>query len=324
MTSTLPQEARDAFAGFLTTEYTTIDSRQQPIVWPVTPYYSDGAETIDVTTGIGYPKKANDARRNPQVSLLFSEPHGSTTPTTACVLVQGTADVDDRDLDANRDRYWRESGQKLPATKDMHPPAFMRKLMAWYYARVYVKVRPERVFVWPDGDCSKEPDLYGADLEEVRSGHIEKPLAPHEPAEGGAVRWDERIEQLGERYPKAVLSWVGPDGFPLSARLPVSLDSAARKVRLGAEPAGLPLTEGRVSLVAHSHGPNFEWQENFQLRGDLARDGDGWALTPHRLVGGLELPDESRLALMRRNFSKAMRYGNVAREELRKRKERAG
>ena len=52
MTASLPEQAREAFARFITTEYTTIDSRQQPITWPVTPYYTDGAPTIDVTTGL--------------------------------------------------------------------------------------------------------------------------------------------------------------------------------------------------------------------------------------------------------------------------------
>ena len=45
--------------------------------------------------------------------------------------------------------YWEESGEKLPATKSMHPPAFIRKALGWYYMRIYVKVRPERVYVWP-------------------------------------------------------------------------------------------------------------------------------------------------------------------------------
>ena len=83
MTATLPQSVREAFSGFVTCEYVTVDSRQQPIVWPVTPYYSDGAPTIDVTTGLGYPKKAADAESNPSVGLLFSDPtmcDGSHTP----------------------------------------------------------------------------------------------------------------------------------------------------------------------------------------------------------------------------------------------------
>ena len=69
MTSTLPQDVQDVFDRFITTEYTTVDSRGQPITWPVTPYYRPGDATIDVTTGLGYPKKADDAAANPKVAL---------------------------------------------------------------------------------------------------------------------------------------------------------------------------------------------------------------------------------------------------------------
>ena len=36
--------------------------------------------------------------------------------------------------------------------------------------------------------------------------------------------------------------------------------------------------------------PDFTWQQNFQVRGDLVYVEDGWALIPHKLVGGFELP----------------------------------
>src|SRR5437588_9483012 len=109
MTATLPPEVQQVFDRFLTAEFTTIDSRGQPTTWPVTPYYRPGEECIHVTTGLGYPKKADDAARNPMVSLLFSDPTGSELSGTPMVLVQGSAEVDDRDLDANRERYGRES-----------------------------------------------------------------------------------------------------------------------------------------------------------------------------------------------------------------------
>ena len=67
---------------------------------------------------------------------------------------------------------WRESWREAPGRRaTQHPPKFMRGLFGWYYTRIYVKVRPERVFVWPDGDLSKPPELHDAHLEEVRSGH---------------------------------------------------------------------------------------------------------------------------------------------------------
>lgn len=261
-----------------------------------------------MTTGIGYPKKAQDARRNPQVSLLFSDPTGSGIDTGIRVLVHGTAEVDDDDLTANRERYRDESLGKLPATKEMMPPKFLEGMFSWYFERIYVKVRPERVFVWPDGDPASEPDVHVAHVEEVRSGHSEEAQEEHAPASGGETAWDARIEELGRRYGDAVLAWVAPDGFPLAARLPVSCDGSGRRVRIAAEPAGLPLLEGRACLAAHSHAPDFTWQENFQVRGDLLRDADGWALQPHKLVGGFELPDESMLARARRNLGKSIRF----------------
>src|SRR3954451_21484186 len=126
MTSTLPREVRSAFDRFITCELTTVASNRQPITWPVTPYYDDGDATIDVTTGLGYPKKADDARAHPSVALLFSDPTGSGVESGARVLVQGTATIDDEDLKPNADRYMYEYGIKLPATKKMHPPKPLR------------------------------------------------------------------------------------------------------------------------------------------------------------------------------------------------------
>ena len=51
-----------------------------------------------------------------------------------------------------------------------------------------------------------------------------------------------------------------------------------------------PLEEGRACLTAHAHHPDFLWQRNFQIRGDLERSNGDWRLVPHKLVGGFELP----------------------------------
>ena len=318
MTSSLPRDVRECFERFITCEYTTVDARQQPITWPVTPYYRQGTPTIDITTGLGYPKKADDAAANPHVALLFSDQTGAGIAEPIQVLVQGTADVDDRDLAANRERYWRESWEKLPGTRDAHPPAFLRGLFGWYYTRIYVHIRPERVFVWRGGDITSPPEVLGSHLEEVESGHSEEPLEPHAGTAGGAVAWDSRLDELGARHPSAVMSWVGPDGFPLAVRVPVRPDRSARHVAIAAEPAGLPLTEGRACITAHAHDERFTWQENFQVRGDLARDGDGWALVPRKLIGGFELPDESMLARYRRNAAKILRFYRTARKRRRR------
>jgi Pyridoxamine 5'-phosphate oxidase len=289
MTSTLPPEVRDAFERFVTCEFTTVDARKQPITWPVTPYYEQGGPTIDVTTGLGYPKKADDARAHPSVSLLFSDATGSGVEGSTRVLVQGTATIDDQDLKANADRYMQESAIKLPATKKMHPPKPLRGLFNWYYARIYIKVRPERVFVWPSGDLTEEPTIHDAHLEEVRSGHTEEPLEGHGGVQGGSQAWDERMDFLSE-HETGVLSWLGPDGFPISVRVPYTADSSRREVRIDGDPVGLPVLEGRACLTVHVHAPDFTWQRNMQVRGTLVRSPDGLRLVPRRIVGGFEIP----------------------------------
>jgi pyridoxamine 5'-phosphate oxidase-like protein len=317
MTSTLPQEVREAFDRFVTCEFTTVDASKQPITWPVTPYYRQGASTIDVTTGLGYPKKADDAARHPSVALLFSDSTGSGIDSGIRVLVHGTATIDDEDLEANTDRYFRESVQKLPSTKKMHPPKPLRRLLNWYYARIYIQVRPERVFVWQGGDVTAEPQLLGTHLEEVRSGHSEEPVEDHGEADRGGVAWDGRMEQLGS-HDTGVLSWLGPDGFPIAVRVPFRLNLADRAIEIEAEPVGLPLMPGRACLTVHRHAPDFSWQRNMQVRGNLSRTDSGWRLFPHRVVGGFELP-EGRLRRNRDFVRKGFGFYRTYRRRLRER-----
>jgi hypothetical protein len=320
MTASLPPEVQQVFDRFVTTEYTTVTRGGQPITWPVTPYYDLGGPCIDVTTGLGYPKKANDARGNPKVGLLFSDPTGSGAPDAPQVLVQGIAEVDDRDLAANRERYARESVAKLPATADQLPPKPLRRMFGWYFTRIYVHVRPERVYVWHGGDASLEPELFDAYMEEVRSGHHETPSEELAPTVGGTPAWDERMDELGERYPRAVVSLVSPDGFPFSVRLPISLDREARRIRLGGAPVGVPWHPGLACVTAHDHSEDFTWQRNFQVRGDLVEEDGAWAVIPQRLIGGFELPPASNLQRYRINGRKVLRFRKIARAELRKRR----
>jgi hypothetical protein len=116
-----------------------------------------------------------------------------------------------------------------------------------------------------------------------------------------------------------VLSFVAPDGFPFAVRLPVTVDRAAHRVRLGADPMGAPLEAGLACLTAHDHAPDFAWQRNFQVRGDLVRDEQGWSLIPHRLIGGFELPPASAIARYRLNLKKVMRFRRIAKREVARR-----
>jgi hypothetical protein len=324
----LPAEIQSVFDRFVTTEYTTIDGRGQPITWPVTPYYQPGEACIDVSTALGTPKKADDAAANPRVALLFSEPTGSGLSGPPMVLVQGIADVDDRDLRANRDRYLRESLEKLPGTALRQPLEVIKRLgvLDWYYERIYVHVRPRRVYVWWGGRSSSPPEVFEASPPEAQPGRREKrdDAAVVQVGGGGGV-WDPRIEQLGHLFPTVVLSIVGTDGFPWSVRLPIRVDAARRCIWIEREPAGIALAPGRACLTAHTHveDPSSKfWQRNFQIRCDLAHRDGGWMLVPRRLVGGFEV-SASAAATVARNARKVWRFQRTARGEHARRSARS-
>ena len=171
------------------------------------------------------------------------------------------------------------------------PPEFLRRARsASGTTRASTCTSAPSGSTWPGGDCSQEPQLLDAHIEEVRSGHSEEPEAVLAEPAGGNTAWDE-VDGLGSRtFPTAVLSFVSPDGFPFSVRVPVRADRAAGVVRITAETIGTPLHAGLACLTAHQHEPDFLWQHNFQVRGDLVEEADGWAVVPHKVVGGFNVP----------------------------------
>ena len=79
----------------------------------------------------------------------------------------------------------------------------------------------------------------------------------------------------------------------------------------------MPVHPGRACLTAHDHGQNFEWQRNFQVRGDLVEDNGGWALVPRKLLGGIELPPVSKPKLYAQNAGKMARMWRRAKKTRR-------
>ena len=325
MTASLPDAVQAVFDRFITTEYTTIDGAGRPISWPLTPYYRLGDPCIDVTTGLGYPKKANDARGNPKVSLLFSDPTGSGLSQPPAVLVQGMADVDDRDLRANWARYDRELAEKLPGAKEMNPPDFMKRFFGWYYMRIYVHVRPERVYVWEGGDIAGEPQLFDCHMEEVRSGHDEEPESEQAPS--GGRRGD--VGRAGRRARQPHV----PDGGALARRarrLPVLRARASARRRRAAgrvdrrRPAGRAAGPG--ARLPNSPRPRRALQLPAQLPAPRRPHPRGRRLgdPPAQDRRRLRVAAGSMVSRMRTNFQKTRRFRRVAKQELERRESRLG
>src|SRR5690349_14997725 len=156
-----PEELTEVFTSSLVCEYASLTRRLTPVTWPVTPYRS--TRTLDVSTGLSYPLKAERARANPRVALSYSDPSGyasgSATGRPPVVLVEGLATVRDADLQANTDRYVRES---LLRNATNGTPWFVARTWSWYSSRIWVEVTPLRVTWWPEGDLSRTPQTWSA------------------------------------------------------------------------------------------------------------------------------------------------------------------
>ena len=88
-----PKAVLALFERAITCEYATLTSHHSPNTYPFTPYVGYDGRTLDIATGLTYPTKAERARRNPKVALLYSDPVGSGLIKPAATLVLGLASV---------------------------------------------------------------------------------------------------------------------------------------------------------------------------------------------------------------------------------------
>ena len=214
-----PAELLPLFEAAITTEYASLTTRGVPLTYPLNPYISEDGSLLEVTTGLSYPSKAERARRNPRVALLFSDPVGTNLDRPPVVLVQGMAAVRDADLQGNTDRYLRRSFKKLPSAYS-GTPAFMLKRMPWYFARIWIQITPLRMFWWTAGDLSRPPQTWQAPAE------ISIPASDPPPQGKSLGGWTEgpqdwrpgaafAVAHLGD----PVLTLVDEQGYPLPMRV---------------------------------------------------------------------------------------------------------
>jgi|SRR6516165_7798679 len=163
-----PSAALEIIDSYFTCEFTTLARDGSPVTWPVSPrLLTDGRFLL--TTSIGLPQKAFNIRRNPRVSMLFSEPTGSGITQPGAVLIQGDATADDRIVtdmssDADLDALVVTITGRQPASA-FWSTWFGRRLMWPYYIRLLIYVTPRRVLFWPTRDFTSPPEEL--DLSEV-------------------------------------------------------------------------------------------------------------------------------------------------------------
>lgn len=157
MFKALPPVVESVIREFRVCEFSTMAKDGTPITWPLTARYEPDRSCFLLTVTIGQPVKAFNIRRNPHVSLLFSDPTGCGLENPPSVLIQGEATAPDEVVVAvdGLEAYWRDTVFRRQPASETSSNAFTRKLMDWYYMRIVITVTPIVLFWWPAGDFSQ-------------------------------------------------------------------------------------------------------------------------------------------------------------------------
>jgi hypothetical protein len=287
-----PAQAIPIMARALTCQFATLTRTGRPITWPVTPYVNDDHRSIDVSTGLTYPAKAERARHNPNVALLFSDSVGLTIEAPPTVLVLGAAAVRDSDLQANTDRYVARSFNKLPAAM-RQSPWFVMRTQTWYWARIWIEVTPLRILWWQPGRVAEEPKTWSA-ADDIES-------RPSDPAPGGASpgSWQ---SVGGADWRSHAARAIGRIGNPtvtfVAGRWPVPVPATGLRAVpdgfVGRFPAGIPSVpgglEGPACISFQTHAEKFVGQDNAAFVGRAGTDGNEFHFVVERRLGDFVLP----------------------------------
>lgn len=155
----LSPEVQAVVKQFRTGELSSLAKDGTPVTWPITPLYQAEKGRFLITTSIGVPQKAFNIRRNPKVSLLFSDPTACGLVDPPAVLFQGDAVVPDKIStwsDEIEELAWVLSRrQRARGFYSSNPVT--RYLFDWYSMRLCIYLTPLRVLWWEHGDFSLIP-----------------------------------------------------------------------------------------------------------------------------------------------------------------------
>jgi 1,4-dihydroxy-2-naphthoate octaprenyltransferase len=166
--------------------------------------------------------------------------------------------------------------------------------------------------VEPEAVSSPEPAAPEPAAPEPAAPEAEqRPAPPEEPEENGPVTVAEGVALLAA-YPRAVLSWIAEDGYPMNFDVEIEVKPAESTVRFD-EPPGFHIAAGTPVAITESHvrplpDGGFDERRYVTVWGLVsARPRNRYAVMPHRVWAWGE-DDEPLAASYGRRLPQARRY----------------
>jgi hypothetical protein len=266
--------------------------------------------TVSFTTSLGFGRKLERIRRNPNVALAYhAREHGFAGGLSGYVLVQGVASFDAHPSQDVLDQVVQPAATRFMGEPKAGP--FWDRWLREYYAdRVLVTVDVRRMISFDELTASGAPNVTGLAL-----GDQPDPQRP--PANGTAPRVDiGRAAKRATRLPHVLLGFVGPDGFPVV--LPVDVTGAsAGGLTLKAPPALVPPGGRRAGLLSHRYEAQLIGLESRQHTGWMTAENGTVVYAPHT-ESGFRAPANKTVLLLanglmaKRGLAKARKAGTAA------------
>jgi hypothetical protein len=234
------------------------------------------AGTVTLSTSQGLWKKLDRMRSNPGVAVAYHAREHGLTDRPGFVLVQGLASFPTRP-----DRDWLES--ITPQWERFLGPRRTglagRMLEVYYWQRVPITIRVERVVAYADDAAATEPRVFGS----PRAGQAP---AQRPPRGGTGPRVDAaKVAAHARRLPHTLLGWRGSDDMPEVVPA-TAVEVAETRVKLSVPAGSVPAGGRRAGLTSHEFQPRMVGQEQRVHTGWLEADGAGaLEYAPHTKAG---------------------------------------
>lgn len=218
---TLPDPVTEILSSARLSLLTTISKKGVPIADAMGAIWN--GKTIEYATGLSYPAKAERARANPHVGLLF---HTPGMHREGVLVIHADASVEDADLQATTDRWVKYAGQIDLEGREWHPEHFAKTREAegrspfdavFYWVRMFINCTPRKAYWWPEG-LDLPSQTWEAPPEVVAPPSDPAPPGPRtKPTSNPPLPWQELADQVAARddLPGPYLTLVTDDGYPM-------------------------------------------------------------------------------------------------------------